>query len=258
MSEERNSPVGEDGDDDGILDDLLGLQPDDSETETEEQSEPGPEPGEQELPPAQPTRGQRRAQALRNRLKDQEDENRRLRADIERILAQTRQPAAPPPDPYRQAELARQEQERLAMMAPHEVAAYTEQKLRAEWSQQRLQDQARLEDLVDRQTFENTKARSPIAARYADQVETALAQLRLQGQNYPREVILRQLIGNAMLTEEPRRTEAARRRGARQIAAQTTQPGVGRSAAPTDRRRTRDDGDAALDERLRNVTIGDA
>lgn len=251
VSEERDLAPEEGGEDDGILDDLLGLEPEEPEAEEAVEDERA-----EEAP--QPTRSSRRVAALRTRLKDQEDENRRLRQDIERMMAQTRQPAASPPDPYRQAEMARQEQERLAMMQPHEVAAYTEQKLRNEFQQQMIRSQVETRDLVDRQMFETLKSRDKLAERFSDQVEALLVQARNQGMNPTREILLNALVGQEVRHKSQRQTEQLRRRGARQIAAQTVQPGNGRSTAVSGDRRTRDDSDEAMIERLRNTTVGEA
>jgi hypothetical protein len=257
MSEEHAEPLaGGDVEDDGILDDLLGIEPDDTEAETEDQ---GQAPPDDEVQAPHPSRASRRVSALRNRLKDQEDENRRLRSDIEKIIAQTRQPAAPAIDPYRQAELNRLEQERIAMMQPHEIAAYTEQKLRNEFQSQLVRTQVETRDLVDRQMFETLKTRDKLAERFSDQVEQLLVAARNQGMNPTREILLNALVGQEIRQKAGRQTAELRRRGARQIAAQTTQPGGGRSsvAAPAGRR-PREDSDEAFMERLRNTTVGDA
>lgn len=259
MSEDRTAPqAGDDVDNDGILDDLLGVEPDEPEVESEDQDQGHPDALE-EVP--QPSRASRRVSALRNRLKDQEDENRRLRSDIDRMIAQTRPPAAPAIDPYRQAELLRQEQERIAMMQPHEIAAYTEHKLRNEFQFQLSRTQIETRDLVDRQMFETLKSRDKLAERFSDQVEQLLLAARNQGINPTptREVLLNALVGYEIRQKAGQQTEQQRRRGARQIAAQTTQPGGGRSTAATPAsRRPREDSDEAFLQRLRNMTVGDA
>jgi hypothetical protein len=260
LSEEREpiDSAGGDAEDDGILDDLLGIEPDEPE-DTPEDQEPG-QLGDQEVPPAQPSRASRRVSALRNRLKDQESENQRLRSDIERIIAQTRQPAAPQIDPYRQAEIQRQENERLAMMQPHEIAAYTEQKLRNEFQGQRLQDRIELRDLIDKQMFDGLKARNKLAQRFGPQVEELLVAARNQNMNPTREILLKALVGQEVMEKADRQAADLRRRGARQIAAQTTQPGGGRSTVGNGGRRAvrEEDSDEAFERRLRNTTLGDA
>lgn len=261
MSEERIAQEsGDDAEDLGILDELLGIEPDEPDTGSQEQEpDDGDEGATADQPPPPPRRDGRTIRAIRAREQEHREEKARLQRQIDQLISQTRSPVALPPDPYRQAELNRQEQERLALMAPHEIAAYTEDKLRREWTQQRINDQVQIGDLIDRNTFETLKSRSKVAEKYAAQVETMLIELRQRGQNFPREVILKQIIGDEVMKKAGEQLETARRRGARQIAAQTTQPGAGRNGAADTRRTTRrNDPDAGLDERLRSVTVGDA
>jgi hypothetical protein len=259
LSEERISPEpGDDAEDLGILDDLLGIAPDEPDTEPQEQE---PVDGGEEAPaqePQQPRRENRTIRALRARLKTDQDEKAQLRRQIDQLLSQTRPPPAPAPDPYRQAEFVRQEQERLAMMQPHEIAAYTEQKLRNEFNQQLMNGQMQTRDLIDRQMYDQLKTRDSLAERFSGQVEDLLAAARSQGMNPTREVLLNALVGQEFRQKAQRQIETARRRGARQIAAQTTQPGGGRNGAADTRRTRREDPEAGLDERLRSVTIGEA
>jgi hypothetical protein len=156
--------------------------------------------------------------------------------------------------------MQRQENERLAMMQPHEIAAYTEQKLRNEFQGQLLRTQVETRDLVDKQMFDSLKARDRDAVRHADTIEQLLIEARNRGANPTREFLLNTIVG-----AEYRKTRAAdeaklRRRGARQIAAQTTLPGGGRSAVSNGSRRAarEDDSDEAFERRLRNTRIGDA
>jgi hypothetical protein len=258
MSEERVAE-GDDVDDLGIIDDLLGPPPEDPDDELgpESQPTPGSEEPEQNAPAS---RANRTIRAMQARLKAEADEKAQLRRQIDQLLSQTRPPPAPPPDPYLAERQRQQEQERLAMMQPHEIAAYTEQKLRTEFNGTRLQDQVTLRDEIDRLMFGQLKTRDKLAERFSDQVETLLISARQQGMNPSREIILNALVGQEVRQKAQRQADGLRRRGARQIAAQTTQPGAGRSTAPAsgNRRQATEDSDEAMMERLRNTTLGEA
>jgi hypothetical protein len=156
--------------------------------------------------------------------------------------------------------MQRQENERLAMMQPHEIAAYTEQKLRNEFQGQLLRTQVETRDLVDKQMFDTLKGRDRDATRFSAQVEELLIAARNQGANPTREFLLNTIVGAEKRRLDRENESKLRRRGARQIAAQTTQPGGGRSTVGNGSRRAarEDDSDEAFERRLRNTTIGDA
>src|SRR6266566_5701719 len=196
MSEERVGTESGEGDDlDEIQDEILE-ELDEAEGE-DPQGEPEPEGSEGQQPepqPRQPSRAERRIAALRKDRREQAEEIRRLRQQQDQMLSQTRQPP-PQPDPYRQAEIDRQETERVALMAPHEVAAYY-----ANRSEQRVQQQlARLSvenaDRLDRISYENFSASRPAAQRMATEVETVLSEARQAGMNPTRQAVYHLLLG---------------------------------------------------------------
>lgn len=256
MSEERASSEAGDDTDLDTLDDLLGLEPEEDAPAEEGERE---QPVEEEQQPARrppQSRGEHRVMQLRNKLREQEEENRRLR---DAVLNQTRQPAyIPQPDPYRQAELDRQEAERVAQMMPHEAAAYYSSKAEQRMGQQLLQGRLEVADILDRQSFQQICRDEPMAGKLRDQVETLLSQARRNGSNPTREAIYNQLLAAQV---RPRMNNAeltrARRQGRAAIARQTTQPGGGRSSVTQQRNGRAEESDAEFEARLRRVRIGD-
>jgi hypothetical protein len=199
--------------------------------------------------PKRPSREQRRVQTLARRLRETEQEVARLR--------QQPLPQLQPVDPYRQAELDRLEAERVMMMAPHEVAKYYADKNRTETTQALTRQQVQFGDMLDRQNFEALKREEKAAARLESQIENLLIQARQQGMNLTREAIYNQLFAQEARANLRRVAEKQRKGGRERIAAQTVQPGQGRSGAAAPRRQ-RGEPTAEEDEALlRGVRLGD-
>lgn len=253
MSEEREAA--DRGDADDTLDDLLDLETDDQpEEEIEEPSSAEQQPQEPEQ--RQTTLRTRQMRAMRDRLNQEREDNRRLRASVDQLLIAQRTPQSAP-DPYRAAEALRMEQERVATMMPHEQAQYYAQQTEQRVNQQIVRARLEVADQIDRQNFAQLCRDEPAFARLAARVEQELATARGQGSNPTREALANQMLALEVREKSRRDADKQRRSGRAAIARQTTQPGGSRStAAPEQRRNGRDD-DAALDARLRGVTIGD-
>jgi hypothetical protein len=249
MSEEHVGNGADDADELDILDDLLGVEPDEDEAAPAEPEETEAEPEPQPRP-----RSQRRIIALRERLKQQETENRQLR---DRLLQTPVQQPAPQVDPYRQAEQERLEAERVAQMMPHEQAQFYARRSEERFQQQLFRQNLETRDMLDRQLFTQLAAQEPMAQRLQNEVENTLQQARAQGMNPTREAIYNLLVGQEIRSRAKKQTETQRRNGRARIAAQTTQPGGARSTAGSTRGRQRDSETAGLDDRLRKVTVGD-
>jgi hypothetical protein len=254
VSEER--PGQPPGDDD--LDELLG---DDEPEETGEGDELEPEEqesepeGEEPQPQArQPSRAERRIQTLLKRDKEREGELKQLR---DAVIARPQQPA-PQVDPARQAQLDREELERVAQMPYEEQARYWNNKTEQKLQQQMLRGNLETRDMLDRIQFQQTMREKRLPARYADEVESLLSQARQNGMNPSREWLLKAAIGNEILTKKDRETDRQRRSGQRRIASQTTRPGAGTRSTAAGAGGRRGQGTAADDEALlRGVTLGD-
>ena len=186
----------------------------------------------------------RRIQALRESRKQREEENRQLRAELDRLRMQQPVPQ-PQADPYRAAEEARREAEQVALMAPHEVAAYYAQKAERTMQAQLARQSVETSDRIDRMMWSQIRSSEASARRLDSQVESYLAQARSQGMNPTREAIYNLLIGQEVRAKQGRQTEAQRRGAARRVASQTTRPGTPRNGAAP-QQRPRDDSDEAL------------
>jgi hypothetical protein len=242
-------------DDRTALDDLLDLEP---EEEAPERDESGEEPprrapdggAQREREP----RENRTIRAMRARMKQQEEDNRRLRANVDNLLATSRQPA---PDPYRNAENARQEAERVAQMMPHEQAQYYAGQAEQRMTQQLMRARLEVGDTIDRQNFSAVQREEPLARRWGSQIEEMLGQARQLGSNPTREALYNQLLAQQVRDKTKRDGDRQRVAGRRAIARETTQPGGGRSTvAPARRNGAADDYDAVVD-RLRSTRLGD-
>ena len=238
MSEEHPASAQDgagDADDLDTLDDLLGLEPEEIDP-LADVGESQPQPEEQPAPQPQPSRGERRVQVLRQRLREQEDEVKRLR---ELALTQARAPqvSQPQSDPYRQAQLEREEQERLAQMMPHEAAQYVSRKAEERLNGALLRTNLETRDMLDRIQFQNLMRDRKLPSSYNEQVENLLAQARRENMNPSREWLLRAVIGDQVLSRQGKDAGKQRETARRRLAAQTTQPGVGRSTAPAPARR---------------------
>lgn len=222
--------------------------------EPAESSEPA-EPAEPLEPAARPTRAERLARFQQRRIQEQEEELKRWRD-----AALQRQPAqptfTPPPDPMRQAQADREEQERVAQLPYEEQSRYWARKEGESMRQQMLRQQLETRDMLDRSNFSQIMSAKKLPARYATEVENLLIQARQQGMNPSRDWLLNAVIGKEVLEKQSRETERQRRNGAARIASQTTTPARTGSTAATAGGRRNVNQDAEDEALLRSVTIG--
>lgn len=259
--------------DDVDLDALIGEEPDDPDPEPDDNPEevatdsvpqpgdpPEPQPGAQETQQRQrqPSRAEARIRALTQEI----DEERRRRQQLEQQLSQARTPPPQAPDPNAERERERQEIERIAFVAQSQgqdptgaIARYY-----SEQSEKRIREALQLSELrtadaMDRQTFLAIQREEAIARRLSPRVEEELTKLRRLGINPTREQILDLLVGQEVRQKAKKQIESQRRRGAQQIAAQTTQPAQTRSTAQPERNRREDNSIEAVEKRLENVIL---
>lgn len=257
MSDERDDAddLGT-ADDRTALDDLLDLEPeeDSQAPEREDVAEGDQPPRRAPDGGTREPRENRTIRAMRARMKQQEEDNRRLRANVDQLLTTSR---APQPDPYRNAENARLEAERVAQMMPHEQAQYYAGQAEQRMNQQLMRARLEVGDTIDRQNFAAVQREEPLARRWGSQIEEMLNLARTQGSNPTREALYNQLLAQQVRERTKRDGDRQRAAGRRRIAQETTQPGGGRSTvAPARRNGAADDYDAVVD-RLRNTRLGD-
>lgn len=255
MSEERTGPEPED-DLDELLGDDLDTEPDETEPEPEGEPEPEPEGEPAAEPPPQPTRAERRIRAQQRRLREIEDENRRLR---EAVLRQPAQPQVPSqPDPARQAQIDQAERERVAQLPFDEQLQYWRNKDREELRRENLQQALQTRDMLDRSNFQQIMRDRRLPARYATEVENLLVQARQNGMNPTREWLLKTVVGGEVLSKKDREAERQRAAGRRRVASQTTRPGgAARSTAATAGGRRGKDSAAEDEALLGGITLGE-
>jgi len=106
---------------------------------------------------------------------------------------------------------------------------------------------------TDKSSFQSLCASDARAKKYADEVETRLLELRRQGQNAQREVILKYVLGEKLMQQAPKAAAAQRKQGQQRIARQQ-----GSSPAPrSDTRAARQAESEAekRNKRLENMTF---
>lgn len=191
-------------------------------------------------------RGQGRIQRLSAALKEERARARRLEEQLGR--GGGNQPSA--------AELARAqeaEQARLAMMSPEERIEYRmnqqEHRHRLELAQVRFETA----DAADKTNFDALCRSNPTASRLRDRVETVLAAERARGTNYPRETVLKFVIGEQALKGAPRAKRRDEKAAEGQRQRQAGRPGSGRSDVGNSGGRK--DERQARRERLENLEI---
>ena len=207
-------------------------------------------------PEPKPTRAEQRIRALRRQTKEQGEELKRLRDAV--LARPAAQPAAQQPDPLRQAQLDREEVERVAQLPYDEQARYWNRKTEDRISQRLQFNELRTGDLLDQQNFRQVMRDRRLPARYATEVENLLAQARQNNMNPTREWLLKTVIGEEVLSRKDRETERQRNSGRRRIASQTTRPGgAARSTAASAGGRRNQNQDADDEALLRGATLGD-
>lgn len=134
----------------------------------------------------------------------------------------TRQQGPSPAEIERQQ---REEQERLAMMSPQEVANYYYQKGQQGFQQALLMQQLQTEDRIDKRDYDQQAKGSRVHAQYRDAVERELVSERNRGNlRVTREDILHRLVGRDAVERAERAAPAQRRTAARRVASQSTRP----------------------------------
>lgn len=190
-----------------------------------------------------PTRAERRFQKLSNDLRTEREARIRLEGQV-----QGRQPAQQPI--VDRAAEDREFAERIRLLAPEEAAMAVGQRVEQRTYQALMQQELRIGDTLDRQSFAQLMRDEPAARRLSDQIEAVLAAERQAGRNPTRETVYTYLAGKELRDRSGRAAAQQRRTGQARIAAQTTKPGNSRSTAtPTGARRSGGDSEREIEER---------
>ena len=196
-----------------------------------------------------PSRSSLRIQKEIARRKEAEQKFATLEREIAEIRAAQQQPRI---DPAEQARQLAEEQQRVSLMAPHEVAQYYAQKTQQQMEYRLQLMQLSLAEENDRAAFNALQTSDPLARKYADEVERLIKSEKAEGRSVKRETALNFVIGQAM---RKRAGAAGTRQGkaaAARVAGASTKPGRMNGDAASDRtgRRGGDPSEAELERRL--------
>jgi hypothetical protein len=192
--EEGPEEVEDEGSDDSAGDggEEEGEGEDSLEAEAEEE-EDDPLPLRKKLPSEQ----------RRSQNSFQRERQRRIDAERRAGELEANQRAQEARDQVTRAEAARRAQEdessRLAEMTPEERVEYRLNRMSQTIEYNRQMDLFRASDTADKANFVAMCRVDPVYKRHQARVESALAQLRSQGQNMPRETILTYAVGEETL-----------------------------------------------------------
>lgn len=204
----------------------LSADPEDEDADPEEEDDdldPAAEPEAEPEPIAarQQTRGQRQHAQLRQRAREAEtrleEAERRAREAEARAAANTRQQSPMESPEVRNA--------RLAAMDPSERTEFLINELRADTARDRQMVQFQAADQADRSAYDTIAVNNPHYRKYKEEVEHRLTLLRNNGQNVPRETILKFIVGEKVVASRaPGKTKAQRDQAAERVRSQVATP----------------------------------
>jgi len=225
-----------------------GLDDDEGGDEAEagqESEDASSEEGQVEEPQS---RGERRFQKLSTTAREAAAKAQALEVEVAQLRAERAQreaQAAQPKEPTPEEEAAK-----LALMTVEERVDYRLEKAEKRHQREIALTRFQAADMADRAAYESKAAANPRYKRYAKEVEDLLASERRAGRDFPRETVLRFVLGGKVLDGGPTRDKAAAA-GKERIRGQQARADSGRSdrAAP---QRGRGSGDSieALEKRL--------
>ena len=195
-----------------------------------------------------PSRGEVRFQKLSQTAKQATEDAalaRREATELRERIARLEQP--------RQAAPQGPSAEQIALMTPDELINYRLGESDKRFQQTLGQIQWNTYEASDKVMLNALKATDPLAAKYADEVETRLAQMRQQGQNVDRERLLTYIIGEKARAGRSVAKQRQQAQGQQRIARQTVRPGAARSDTAGNRGKVSDQ--EARDKRLENMTF---
>jgi len=196
----------------------------------------------------QPSRGEVRFQKLSQTAKEATERATRAEnaaRELQERIARLERPAqATPQGPT---------PEQIALMTPDELINYRLSESDKRFQATLGQIQWQTYETGDKAAFNALKATDPLAAKYADEVETRLQQMRAAGQNVDRERLLTYIIGEKARAGRSVAKQRQQAQGQQRIARQTVRPGAARSDTAGNRGKVSEQ--EARDKRLENITF---
>ena len=192
------------------------------------------------------SRGERRFQRLANETREANTRAERLERELQDIRAERQRQTV-------QTQEREPSAEEMSLWSTDQIVQYRLDKATGKFNQTLQQMQFQNQESADKTSFHSLCASDSRAKKYADEVETRLLELRRQGQNVQREVILKYLLGEKLLQQSAKATSQQRKQGEQRIARQ-------RGSNPPPRSDTRAGRQAETEaekraKRLENVTF---
>jgi hypothetical protein len=206
--------------------------------EADEEVDPQPE--------RKPGRGEARFQKLANEAREAREEAARVKRELDEFRAEQSRKAAV-------ADKKEPTAEEMALWSTEQIIDYKLQKATGQFGQTLQQLQWNTQESNDKAAYERLKLSDPRAKKYADEVETRLANIRKQGQNVDRESLLKFIIGEKVFQGGGKAAAKQKKDGEAQIRRQTTKPPGGGSDVRGGR--TPETEAEARRKRLENVTF---
>jgi len=154
------------------------------------------------------------------------------------------------PDPAALLRQQQEEQQRLEMMAPHEVAQYLAQKSEQRVAVQLQIMQRQQADAMDKIAFQGLKRDNPLANKYEKEVERLVAQEAAKGITVQRETALAFVIGEFVLKNAPAAAKRQAAAAAKRVTGNTVNPGGAAGDVASEPRGRSGNDLAALERRL--------
>lgn len=242
---ELDPPLPDENEPEDLQDQALVEDEADEESDKDEIDASDQQQGDRQQPDQQrqPSRRDRRIEALTTSLAEERRQREELNRRLDAVLTgqQPRQP---------QGETPEQRAQRLALLTPEERIREELNEAKHGFAVQMQRMQFTSQDGADRAAFQAKATVDPLYKKWSDKVEAELTTLRNQGMNTDREKLMYYLIGKAAV--EGRQANGARERvqAQRRVQQQRTRPAnSGSDVAP------RRDRGSSLERRLENVEL---
>lgn len=224
---------------------------DDADADAAGESEPEAEHGDAEEEGSgdeevrvKPSRAETRFQKLSQTAKEAREEAAAARREADELkarLSRLEQPKEQVKEPTA---------DEMALWSPDQIIDYKLNKATSRFEQTLGQLQFQTYDAGDKASFKALCASDPVAAKYADEVESRLSDMRSKGQNVDRERLLTYIVGEKVRQGGGKAKKEQAKEGQRRIERQTVRPGSSKGDQETPRR-----GGKTLEERLEGITF---
>jgi hypothetical protein len=197
---------------------------------------------------SQVRRGGRASERIRALTEERQKDREELAATKGRLEALERQSQQVSTQQQRE-----EEQQRLALMSPDERMEYRLHQMQQQTTRVLNDTRAQMADATDRANYNALATVNPLYRKHADAVESIVREHQGRGFSLPREVALKNILGDLMLKNAGAARTRANNKGAQQRQQQTVRSGGGgRGDVGSDRGRT---GGKSAKDRLEGVTF---